>query len=64
MGVGTLLPTYRQQPKAIKPLRPLPPVPKLGEPLPGQRTMPIAGAPLLPKNPFLHIMQLMRAYRK
>jgi hypothetical protein len=41
MGFGNFLPTYRQQPKAIKPLRALPPVPKLGEPLPGQRTMPI-----------------------
>jgi hypothetical protein len=64
MGVGNFLPTYRQQPKAIKPLRPLPPPLKMGEPLPGQRTMPIAGAPRLPKNPFLNIMQLMRAYRK
>jgi hypothetical protein len=64
MGFGNLLPTYRQQPKAIKPLRPLRPVPKMGEPLPGQRTMPLAGAPLLPKNPLLDIMRLMRAYRK
>ena len=64
MGVGTLLPTYRQQPKAIKPLRPLPPLPRLGQPPPGQRTMSIAGAPLLPKNPFLNILKLMRAYRK
>jgi hypothetical protein len=64
MGVGNFLPTYRQQPKAIKPLRPLPPLPKMGEPRPGQRTLPIAGAPLLPKNPFLNIMQLVRAYRK
>ena len=64
MGFGNFLPTYRQQPKAIKPLRPLRPLAKLGQPPPGQRTMPIAGAPLLPKNPFLNIMQLMRAYRK
>jgi hypothetical protein len=64
MGFGNFLPTYRQQPKAIKPLRPLPPVPKMGEPLPGQRTMPIAGAPRLPKNPLLDIMRLMLAYRK
>jgi hypothetical protein len=64
MAFGNFLPTYRQQPKAIKPLRPLPPVPKMGEPLPGQRTMPIAGAPRLPKNPLLDIMRLMRAYRK
>jgi hypothetical protein len=64
MGFGNFLPTYRQQPKAIKPLRPLPPVPKMGEPLSGQRTMPIAGAPRLPKNPLLDIMRLMLAYRK
>ncbi len=64
MGVVNFLPTYRQQLKAIKPLRPLPPVPKMGEPLSGQRTMPSAGAPRLPKNPLLDIMRLMRAYRK
>jgi hypothetical protein len=64
MGFGNFLPTYRQQPKPIKPLRPLPPVPKMGEPLPGQRTLPIAGAPRLPANPLLDIMRLMRAYRK
>jgi hypothetical protein len=64
MGFGNFLPTYRQQPKAIKPLRPPPPVPKMGEPLPGQRTLPIAGAPRLPKNPLLDIMRLMQAYRK
>ena len=64
MGVGNFLPTYRQQPKAIKPVRPLPPVPKMGERLPGQRTLPIAGAPRLPKNPLLDIMRLMLAYRK
>jgi hypothetical protein len=64
MGFANFLPTYRHQPKTIKPLRPLRPLPKIGEPLPGQRTMPIESAPRLPKNPFLNIMQLMRDYRK
>ena len=62
-----LLPMYRQQLKPIQPiqpLRPLPPAPNFIRQPAGQRTMPIPGAPLLPRNPFKNIMQLMQAYRK
>jgi hypothetical protein len=62
--IKNYLPSYRQQLKPIKPLQALPPLPKLGQSPPGQRTMPIAGAPLLPQNPFLNIMRIMRRYRK
>ena len=61
---GNFLPTYRRQPKAIQRLRPLPPLPKPAQSQTGQRTLPIAGAPLLPANPFLNIMRLMGSYRK
>jgi len=56
MGGGKLLPTYRQQLTAIKPLRPLAPLPRLGTTPVGQRTMPLSGAPFLPTNPPLKAM--------
>jgi hypothetical protein len=59
-----LLPTYRQQPKPLKPLPPLTPASKPAQAFPGQRTLPLPGAPRLPQNPLLDIMKLMRAYRK
>jgi hypothetical protein len=56
MGGGNLFPMYRHQLTAIKPLRPLAPLPRLGTSLIGQRTMPMSGAPLLPANPLLTMM--------
>jgi hypothetical protein len=64
MRSANFLPTYRQQPKAIKPLLPMAPLSKVIRPPTGQRTMPLTGAPLLPQNPFRDIMRLMLAYRK
>jgi len=53
MRGGSFLPTYRRQPKAIKPFKPLPALPTLGAFPRGQRTMPVSGAPFLPANPLL-----------
>lgn len=61
-------PNFGNHPLTIRELSPVRPLlPNLNRPQPmsqGQRTMPIAGAPLLPPNPFLKIMRLMQAYRK
>jgi hypothetical protein len=60
---ANLLPTYRGL-KPLKPMQPLKPGSKPAEMFPGQRTMPVPGAPLLPKNPLLDLMKLMQSYRK
>ncbi|MGA7629399.1 MAG: hypothetical protein WCB11_01450 [Terriglobales bacterium] len=61
-------PTLGNRPLTIRELSPVHALhPNTNRPKPvspGQRTMPIAGAPLLPPNPFLNIMRLMLAYRK
>jgi hypothetical protein len=68
-----LLPTYRRQPNPFKPIQPLrpiqplhalPPAPNFVRQPSGQRTLPIAGAPLLPQNPFLKVMRMMQRNRK
>jgi hypothetical protein len=63
---GNFLPTYRQlKPiKPLQPMRPLTPTSKPAQAFTGQRTMPLPGAPLLPKNPLLDIMRRVLAYRK
>ncbi len=48
--------TFGHQPMTIRelsPLRPLSPNIKPKQMFPGQRTLPVSGAPLLPKNPLL-----------
>jgi hypothetical protein len=64
MGGGKIFPMHGQPPKAIQPLRPLPPLPKPGQSPTTQRTLPLPGAPRVPVNPLLDIMRLMQAYRK
>jgi hypothetical protein len=39
--------------RELSPMRPLSPNSKPKQMFPGQRTLPVSGAPLLPKNPLL-----------